>query len=81
MPTKQLEDLPSDIREQLTDGAQQIFLAAYNSAQQDGMSEEAALKVAWNSIQENYNKGEDGKWHRKPDSAGIHHKAITTGGN
>lgn len=78
---KQLDELSADIRENLTDGSQQIFMAALNSAMDNGMDEESAMKVAWNSIETNFEKGPDGKWHPKRDNSGIHHKAITTGGN
>jgi cation transport regulator len=81
MPGKQLEDLPSEVRDQLTDGAENIFLAAFNSAQSDGMSEEAAMNVAWNSVKDGYQKGEDGKWHRAPDVSNVTNKGIASAGN
>jgi cation transport regulator len=65
---KQLEDFPADVRENLTDGSQQIFLAAFNSASANGMSEEGALQVAWNSLKPGFEQGSDGKWHRRPMS-------------
>ena len=78
---KQLEQFPAEIRENLLDGAQQIFVTAYNSAIEDGLSEEAATQVAWNSLHPNYEQGPDGKWHIRANEPGIHGKAITTGGN
>ncbi len=79
---KQLDAFPREIQEDLTDGAQQIFLAAFNSATTNGMSEAAAMEVAWNSLKPNYEKGADGKWHfRQAPDTGIHNKSITTGGN
>ena len=81
MANKQLDDLPSDVKEQLADGAQQIFLAAFNSAQEDGMDEEAALNVAWTTVKHDYEKGEDGKWHRKPEGSNVHNPGIPSGGN
>ena len=30
MPQKQLEDFPTELKEQLADGSLQIFVAAYN---------------------------------------------------
>lgn len=73
--------IPSEISEQLADGAQNYFAAAYKSAQENGLSEQAALDVAWNSIKENYEKAEDGKWHRKPDAPNATRKAVQSGGN
>lgn len=81
MANQKLEDLPSDIRDQLADGAQQIFLAAFNSAQSDGLSEEAARKVAWDTVKYDYEQGNDGKWHRKAQPTNVTRKAIQTGGN
>jgi cation transport regulator len=78
---KQLDEFPAEIRENLTDGSQQVFVTAYNSAISDGMSEEGALRVAWNTIEHDFQKGEDGKWRRRADEPGIHNKSITTGGN
>jgi cation transport regulator len=78
---KQLDEFPSDIKESLLDGSQQVFMAAYTSAADNGMSEEAATKVAWTTIEHAFAKGEDGKWHRRADEPGIHNKSITTGGN
>ncbi|MBW4575855.1 MAG: ChaB family protein [Aphanothece sp. CMT-3BRIN-NPC111] len=81
MPGKKLDELPSDIKEQLEDGAQQIFLTALNSAQEDGMDEAAAMHLAWNTIEHDYEKGEDGKWHRRPQQENITHKSVQSGGN
>jgi cation transport regulator len=81
MANQKLEDLPSDIRDQLADGSQQIFLAAFNSAQSDGLSEEAARKVAWDTVKYDYEQGDDGKWHRKPQPTNATRKAVPTGGN
>ncbi|MBD2184099.1 ChaB family protein [Planktothrix sp. FACHB-1355] len=81
MSQKQLQDLPSEVQQQLNQGAQQIFLAAYNSASEDGMSEEAAMNVAWNSVKQEYEPGEDGQWRPKPEDSHQHHKSVTSGGN
>ncbi|MBD2343243.1 ChaB family protein [Anabaena subtropica] len=81
MTYKQISDLPQEIRDQLPEHCQQIFCAAFNAAQSDGLSEEGARDVAWNSVRNEYEQGKDGKWHRKAEDSAIHHKAITTGGN
>ncbi|HEY9874845.1 MAG TPA: ChaB family protein [Candidatus Obscuribacterales bacterium] len=81
MPQKQLDEFPTEVKEQLADGSEQIFVAAFNSAHDNGMDEESAMRVAWNTIEQNYHKGEDGKWHRKPADTNIHHKAHPSGGN
>jgi cation transport regulator len=81
MANRQISDLPSEITEKLPEGAQKVFLAALNSAQEDGMSEQAAMNVAWNSVKRGYEEGEDGKWHHKPDASNANYKAVPTGGN
>jgi cation transport regulator len=62
-----VEELPNEVTEKLPQGAQQVFMAAFNAASSNGMSEEAAMKVAWNSITNSYEQGSDGKWHPKPE--------------
>lgn len=81
MPQKQLEEFPTEIKEQLADGSMQIFAAAYNSAREDGLSEEGATSVAWNSVKQQYEQGADGKWHPKPEDTNQHHKSVVSGGN
>lgn len=59
------EQLPAEVAGQLADGSDQVFLAAFKNAQSDGLSREAAMQVAWNSIKQGFEQGQDGKWHRK----------------
>lgn len=81
MADKKLEEFPVEVKEQLTEGSQQIFVAAFNSARGNGLSEDGATRVAWNTVKHDYEQGADGKWHRRPQQTNIHHKAITSGGN
>lgn len=67
MVYQNLETLPQDIKEYLPQGAQQIFLAAFNSAESDGLSQEGATQVAWNSVRSEYNQSHNGKWVHKND--------------
>ncbi|MBD2775501.1 ChaB family protein [Iningainema tapete] len=76
-----IEELPEEIKGNLPQSAQQIFLAAFNAAQKDGLSEEGAQQVAWNSLKNLYEKGSDGKWSIKGQDTAQHNKAITSGGN
>ncbi len=66
MPYDSLSDLPKNVRNPLPKHAQEIYLAAYNSAydEYDG-DEERAGKVAWAAVKEKYEKGDDGDWHKK----------------
>ncbi|MGF1478704.1 MAG: ChaB family protein [Cyanophyceae cyanobacterium] len=69
MAYEKMEDLPADVREKLPEGGQKRFMAAFNSASSDGLSDEGATQVAWNSIKNEYEEGPDGKWQHKPDRA------------
>jgi len=81
MPYNKVEELPQDIQEKLPQHAQQIFFAAFNASQRDGLSEEGATNVAWNSVRNEYEQGKDGAWHRKSEDTAVHNKAVTSGGN
>ena len=81
MAYSQLNELPSEITEKLPEGAQQIFMAAFNSAQKDGLSEEGAAKVAWNSVKQGYEQTNDGSWQHKPDASNANFKSVPSGGN
>ncbi|MFN6559136.1 MAG: ChaB family protein [Nostoc sp. ChiSLP01] len=81
MPEQGINQLPEDIKQQLPEHAQQIFAAALSSAQKDGLSEEGAREVAWNSVRNEYEPGSDGKWQRKGEDTAIHNKSVTSGGN
>jgi cation transport regulator len=68
-----LENLPQDVKDALPQEAQQLYIAAYNSFLNNSNSEEAAARVAWQTIElnEHYTRSEDGKWHRrKPEEDG-----------
>jgi cation transport regulator len=74
MPYKTLSDLPDSVREHLPMHAQEIYLAAFNSAwdeyrdakdRRDKASrEQVAHKVAWGAVKMQYEKQGD-KWRRK----------------
>lgn len=67
MASKTLEQLPENIKSQLPRGAQQIFLAAFNSATSDGLSEDGAEKIAWNSVKTQYQQSSEGQWKTIPE--------------
>jgi cation transport regulator len=81
MAYNQIDELPEDIKQKLPEHARQIFIAAFNAAQSNGFSEDGALGVAWNSVANEYEQGDDGKWHRKTEDTATHYKAVTSGGN
>jgi cation transport regulator len=69
MPYRTTADLPESVRDHLPKHAQEIFRAAFNSASDEYHDEERAFRVAWAAVKHEYEKGEDGDWHRKPEHA------------
>lgn len=76
MPYKSNNDLPSSVKDNMPEHAQEVYREAFNSAyeqydnpsQRRGNSdqEETAHKVAWSAVKKaGYNKGEDGNWHKE----------------
>jgi cation transport regulator len=80
MPYENVEQLPNEVKEKLPEGAQKIFMAAFNSASSDGISEDGAIKVAWNSVKNSYEEGENGEWHHKPDARSGNQTGTMGGG-
>jgi cation transport regulator len=80
MAEVQMDNLPSEVNE-LPEGAQNIFKAAFKSAQEDGMSKDSAINTAWNSVKQGYEKNENGQWYKVPQDPNEHHKAVPSGGN
>ncbi|NJL81831.1 MAG: cation transport regulator ChaB [Chloroflexaceae bacterium] len=69
MTFQSIDNLPSDVKEQLPIGAQQVFLAAFNSATSDGLSENKAMQVAWSSVKNLYKPDANGEWQPDPQRA------------
>lgn len=78
MPYKKIESLPKGVTEHLPKHAQEIYLAAYNSAWEEyadpkkrrgGLSQEdTARMVAWAAVKNTYEKdAESGKWRKKEE--------------
>jgi len=67
MPYQQIDQLPDSVKGYLPKHAQEIFLAAFNNASEEYDEEETAFKVAWSGVASDYEKGEDGDWHKKPE--------------
>jgi cation transport regulator len=75
MPYKKTADLPDSVKNVLPPHAQDIFMAAFNSAydgykdpedrEGDESRDEVAFKVAWSAVKRDYEKGADGTWHPK----------------
>jgi cation transport regulator len=78
MPYKTLKDLPDGVRDNTPKHAQEIYMAAYNSAweqydepeerRDDASREETAHRVAWAAVKQKYQKDEKtGRWHEKDE--------------
>jgi cation transport regulator len=67
MPYQKIEDLPDTVKYNLPKHGQEIFRAAFNSAEEQYAEEERAFRVAWSAVKRDYEKGDDGHWHKKPD--------------
>ncbi len=75
MPYQTRNELPESVKNVLPAHAQDIYLAAFNSAwdeykekkdRKDNSShEEVSHKVAWSAVKQKYEKGHDDKWHKK----------------
>lgn len=75
MPYKSTSDLPDSVRDNLPEHAQDIFKEAFNSAWDEYADpdkrhgnesrEEVSFKVAWSAVKNEYEKGDDDKWHAK----------------
>ena len=76
MPYKTDSDLPESVRDVLPKHAQEIYRSAFNSAWDENADaskrrggesrDEAAHKVAWAAVKDQYEKDDKtGKWQRK----------------
>jgi len=76
MPYDELRQLPGPVRDNLPKHAQEIYLAAFNSAWEqyaspeerrgDDSREETAHKVAWSAVKQPYEK-RNGRWVRSTE--------------
>ncbi len=63
MPYEKLTDLPDSVRDNLPKHAQEIYQAAYNSAEEQYDEEDRAHRVAWSAVKNKYEKDEEsGEW-------------------
>lgn len=69
MPYNSTDELPDSVKDNLPPHAQDIYKEAFNSAYEDHKNEsdgeETAHKIAWSAVKQSYEKGDDGKWHKK----------------
>jgi cation transport regulator len=67
MPYENLTDLPDNVRNNLPKHAQEIYRAAYNSAEEQYDEESRAHRVAWSAVEQKYEKNEEGEWVEKEE--------------
>lgn len=75
MPYKKISDLPDRVKNNLPEGAQKIYMEAYNAAHEEydkpskrrgnATREETASRVAWSAVKKKYVKNEEGNWVKK----------------
>ena len=66
MPYEKLTDLPDSVRDNLPKHAQEIYQAAYYSAEEQYDEEDRRHRVAWAVVKEKYEKDdESGDWVEK----------------
>ena len=67
MPYEKLTDLPDNVRNNLPKHAQEIYRAAYNSAEEQYDEEDRRHRVAWSAVEQKYEKNEEGEWVEKEE--------------
>ena len=68
MPYEELTDLPEAVRRNLPKHAQEIYRAAYNSAEEQYDEEDRRHRVAWSAVEQKYEKDEEsGEWVEKEE--------------
>jgi cation transport regulator len=65
MPYDNLSDLPDSVRNNLPRHGQEIYRAAYNSAEEQYGEEDRAHRVAWSAVENKYEKNDQGNWVEK----------------
>jgi cation transport regulator len=65
MPYDKLSDLPDSVRRNLPEHAQEIYRAAFNSAEDQYCEESRAHRVAWAAVENKYEKNDSGDWVEK----------------
>ena len=67
MPYKTLKDLPADVQKVLPKHGQEIYQAAFNSAEEQYDDESRMHATAWSAVKNVYHKNEKGKWVKNDD--------------
>ncbi len=63
LPYEKLSDLPDSVKDNVPEHAQEIYRAAYNSAEEQYDEEDRRHRVAWAAVKDKYEKDEEsGEW-------------------
>lgn len=69
MPYHSTDELPHSVTTNLPEHAQEIWKEAFNSAEEQHSNEseveKTAAKIAWDAVNDTYEKGDDGQWHKR----------------
>jgi cation transport regulator len=65
MPYQTLSDLPDSVRNNVPKHAQEIYQAAFNSAEEEYGEESRAHRVTWSAVEPKYEKNDSGDWVEK----------------
>ena len=69
MPYHTIDDLPNSVKNHITKHAQEMYMKAYNNAwhtyHDSPDIEDTCARVAWSAVKKEYEKGDDGQWHKK----------------
>ncbi|PVX52448.1 cation transport regulator ChaB [Balneicella halophila] len=65
MPYETLKDLPDEVKDALPKHGQEIFQAAFNSAEKQYDEEDRWYATAWSAVKEVYHKNNKGNWVKK----------------
>lgn len=76
MPYTTISSLPKEIKDALPVGAQNIFKSAFNSALNNGNTEQSAFKIAWNKVKAKYRKAGE-TWVKKALSTPAFLQGVT----
>ncbi|MFW6025959.1 MAG: ChaB family protein [Candidatus Woesearchaeota archaeon] len=71
MPYKKKKELPDNVKDNLPDHAQDIYIAAFNSAYQDIDDEAEAHAIAWSAVKRTFKKNKKGNWIKKEKTKKI----------
>lgn len=75
-----VETVSEEIKSQLPPEALPLFVTAFNSIYDQNGDRNAAMAVAWQTIEHNeqFEKGADGKWQFRPIEQGMHSPQPTS---